>query len=53
MGILDSKPDNVELVLTGRYVRPEIISRADAVQEVKKIKHHFDKGGEAREGFED
>jgi cob(I)alamin adenosyltransferase len=49
---LDSKPDNVELVLTGRYARPEVISRADAVQEMKKIKHHFDKGGKARKGFE-
>jgi cob(I)alamin adenosyltransferase len=52
MEFLDAKPDNVELVLTGRYARPEIISRADAVQEMKKIKHHFDKGGKARKGFE-
>jgi cob(I)alamin adenosyltransferase len=49
---LDAKPEKVELVLTGRYARPEIISRADAVQEMKKIKHHFDKGGQARKGFE-
>ncbi|HMK34770.1 MAG TPA: cob(I)yrinic acid a,c-diamide adenosyltransferase [Desulfomonilaceae bacterium] len=49
---LDSKPANVEVVLTGRYAHPEIISRADAVQEMKKIKHHFDKGGKARKGFE-
>ncbi|MGB6065329.1 MAG: cob(I)yrinic acid a,c-diamide adenosyltransferase [Desulfomonilaceae bacterium] len=52
LDFLDSKPNNVELVLTGRYARPEIISRADAVQEIKKIKHHFDKGGKARKGFE-
>jgi cob(I)alamin adenosyltransferase len=42
---LDSKPDNLELVLTGRYAPPEIIGRADAVQEMKKIKHHYDQGG--------
>jgi cob(I)alamin adenosyltransferase len=52
LGFLDAKPEKVELVLTGRYARPEIITRADAVQETKKIKHHFDKGGKARKGFE-
>lgn len=49
---LDSKPDKVELVLTGRYAAPEVIGRADLVQEMKKIKHHFDQGGKARIGFE-
>jgi cob(I)alamin adenosyltransferase len=49
---LESKPDRVKLVLTGRYARPEIISRADEVQEMKNIKHYFDKGGKARKGLE-
>lgn len=49
---LDSKPNNVEMVLTGRYAPPEIVSRADAVHEMKNVKHHFDKGGKARKGFE-
>ena len=49
---MESKPDNVELVLTGRFVRPEIIERADGVEEVRKIKHHFDKGGIPRKGIE-
>jgi cob(I)alamin adenosyltransferase len=52
LDFLDSKPAKVELVLTGRYARPEIVSRADLVQEMKKIKHHFDEGGKARKGFE-
>jgi cob(I)alamin adenosyltransferase len=50
--LMDSRPENLELVLTGRYARPEIISRADLVLEIKKIKHPFDKGVGAREGIE-
>lgn len=49
---IDSKPDHVELILTGRYARPEIIERADAVQYVRKIKHLFDQGGLPRKGIE-
>jgi cob(I)alamin adenosyltransferase len=52
LDLMDSKPENVELVFTGRYAHPEVISRADAVQEMKKIKHHFDKGVKARKGIE-
>ena len=50
--LMDAKPENVELVLTGRYAHPKVIERADCVLEVKKIKHHFDKGVEGREGIE-
>jgi cob(I)alamin adenosyltransferase len=50
--LINNKPENVKLVLTGRYAHPEIIKRADCVFEMKKIKHHFDLGVEAREGIE-
>jgi cob(I)alamin adenosyltransferase len=50
--LMDARPENVELVLTGRYARSEVISRADVVLEMKKIKHHYDKGVPAREGIE-
>jgi cob(I)alamin adenosyltransferase len=49
---IEAKPGNIDLVLTGRYARPEIIERADGVQEVKKIKHPFDEGLPARKGIE-
>ncbi|MCX5862706.1 MAG: cob(I)yrinic acid a,c-diamide adenosyltransferase [Desulfomonile sp.] len=52
LDFMNSKPDNVELVLTGRYARPEIINRADVVLEMKQIKHHFDQGVKARKGIE-
>ena len=50
--LIEFKPENVELVLTGRDAHPEIITRADVVREMKKIKHHFDQGIPAREGIE-
>lgn len=50
--IIDSKPDNVELVLTGRGATPELIARADLVTEMCEIKHYYTQGIEARIGIE-
>jgi len=50
--LLDSRPEKVELILTGRYASEELISRADLVVEMKKVKHHYDNGVGAREGME-
>lgn len=50
--VMDEKPDNVELVLTGRSPHPEVASRADVVVEMKKVKHHYDNGVPALEGIE-
>lgn len=50
--LMDSKPAHVELILTGRYAPKAVVEKADAVLEMKKIKHHFDAGVPAREGIE-
>jgi cob(I)alamin adenosyltransferase len=50
--LIDSKPETVELVLTGRYVNTEIIKRADLVTEMVDRKHYYEKGVPAREGIE-
>jgi cob(I)alamin adenosyltransferase len=50
--LLEAKPKKVEMVLTGRYAHPEVITHADVVLEMKKIKHHYDNGVAAREGIE-
>lgn len=50
--IIDLKPDNLELVVTGRGAAPEIIERADLVSEIKSLKHYFEKGVQARVGIE-
>ncbi len=46
------KPENLEIVLTGRYAHPELKLIADLVTEMKPIKHYFDKGVMARQGIE-
>lgn len=52
LALLDVRPDDVELVLTGRGAHPEILQRADLVTEVRKIKHPYDQGINARKGIE-
>ena len=50
--LIDSKPETVELILTGRNVRREILQRADLVTEMVDRKHYYDRGVPAREGIE-
>ena len=46
------KPEDLELVITGRDALPEIIDKADLVTEMKAVKHYFNKGVNARVGVE-
>lgn len=46
------KPDDVELIITGRDADPEIIEAADLVTEMKEVKHYYQKGISARDGIE-
>jgi cob(I)alamin adenosyltransferase len=52
VALVEKRPPNVELVFTGRYAPEELIARADVVTEMRKIKHHFDQGVQARRGIE-
>lgn len=49
---LKSKPQNMEIVLTGRNAKQEIIDVADLVSEIIPVKHYWDKGIKARKGIE-
>ena len=49
---LDEKPDDVELVLTGRRAPASLVRRADLVTEMKARKHYYEKGVAARAGIE-
>jgi len=49
---ISSKPEKVELILTGRGAAEEIIEMADYVTEMRCIKHPFQKGVPARRGIE-
>lgn len=51
--LVRSKPDALELVLTGGHERPEYLTQwADLVTHVAKEKHPFDAGHRARKGTE-
>ncbi len=50
--LLDARPGNVELVLTGRYAPEYLLARADLVTEMKDIRHYYAAGVEARDGIE-
>jgi len=50
--LIDKKPDDVELVITGRRADQRIIDRADLVTEMREIKHYYQKGVPARKGIE-
>lgn len=50
--LMEVKPDEIELVMTGRNVPQQIIDKADLVTEMRLIKHPFEKGIPARYGIE-
>jgi cob(I)alamin adenosyltransferase len=52
LALIRQKPEEMELVLTGRGAAPEIIEAADLVTEMKCIKHYHEKGVMARTGIE-
>lgn len=50
--IMTEKPEEIELVITGRGADSRIIEKADLVTEMKEVKHYFQKGVPARIGIE-
>jgi len=50
--IIDEKPPLLDLVLTGRNAKDEIIEKADLVTEMREIKHPFQKGIMAQKGID-
>lgn len=52
LAFLDRRPEQVEVVLTGRRAPQELIARADLVTEMREIKHYYTQGVTARDGIE-
>lgn len=52
LALLDQKPQQIELILTGREIPPEIEARADLITDMKLQKHYFYQGQKSREGIE-
>jgi len=49
---LRERPKMLNVVVTGRNARPELIAAADLVTEMTLVKHHFAAGVRAQEGIE-
>jgi cob(I)alamin adenosyltransferase len=49
---IKSKPESLEVVMTGRNAPAELINLADYVSEINEAKHPFNKGINARKGIE-
>ena len=49
---IENKPEDMEVVLTGRYAHPEVVKMADLVTEMLEIKHPYQQGVQSREGIE-
>ena len=52
LDFLKTKPQRLEVVLSGRDPSPELLELADYVSEICKRKHPFDNGIAARVGIE-
>jgi len=51
--LAESKPDDLELVLTGSHAEPDYLDGvADLISNVRKVAHPFDDGQRARQGTE-
>jgi len=50
--MIENRPPEVELILTGRRADEAIIERADLVTEMREVKHYYTQGVPAREGIE-
>lgn len=49
---LRDRPDDVNVIITGRDCPQEIIDIADTVTEMRKVKHAYDRGITAKKGIE-
>jgi cob(I)alamin adenosyltransferase len=52
LGLLDERPRDLSIVLTGRNAPQELIERADLVTEMREIKHPYQKGILAQKGID-
>lgn len=52
ISFLHIKPEQLEVVLTGKHPAPELLDMADYISDIKKVRHPYDKGVLPREGIE-
>jgi len=52
VGVLANKPEKLNIIVTGRDAKPELIEIADTVTDMTMVKHAFEAGIRAQKGVE-
>ncbi len=52
VSVLKNKPENLNIIVTGRDAKPELIDIADTVTDMTMVKHAFEAGIRAQKGVE-
>lgn len=52
LDLIEKRSKHMELIITGRYAKQEVMEKADLVTDMKEIKHYREKGVKARRGIE-
>lgn len=52
LALIESRPSETELILTGRYATQAVVDKADLVTEMTEVKHYYKNGVAARLGIE-
>jgi cob(I)alamin adenosyltransferase len=50
--VIKNRPEQMEMVCTGRYAPEALLDLADLVTEMKEVKHYYQQGVMARKGIE-
>ncbi len=50
--VLNSKPSNIEIILTGRNASDTLLENADLITKMDEVLHYYSSGVEARQGIE-
>lgn len=50
--LIDERPEQTELILTGRYASKAVLEQADLVTEMEEVRHYYNDGVPARVGIE-
>ncbi len=52
LAVLEKRPENLEVILTGRRAAEKLIKIAGLVSEIKEVKHYYQRGIKARDGID-
>jgi len=52
ISVLDARPGQQHVVITGRDAHPDLLAHADLVTEMRKVRHPMDRGQKGQKGIE-